>query len=322
MIPKKISRRLVLAAPVGFFGLALVLSGPFAQGAEPGAPATRDPILFVGYNLKNYLRMDRRVDGEFREMAPKPEKEKAAIVKILAKIRPDIIGVSEIGDMADVVDLQTRLKMAGVDLPYIEWMEAFDTVRHVAALSRYPFVSRSHQRRLTYTMGDREFEFKRGIFDATVEVNPVYRLRMLGLHLKSKREVPEGDQAEMRRNEAELLRRHAVSILDKGGETNLLLFGDFNDTRNEATIKAIQGRFGSEKHLRDIQAKDVDGYKWTYCWSYADIYSRFDFVFVSKGLYPEVDSEKSFIAKDPDWFTASDHRPVAVKITPVNKPLP
>jgi endonuclease/exonuclease/phosphatase family metal-dependent hydrolase len=124
----------------------------------------------------------------------------------------------------------------------------------------------------------------------------------------------------MRRNEAQLLRQHVDRIIAEKPETNLLLFGDFNDTRNEAPIKAIQGKFGTEGYLTDIQLKDKNGMRWTYYWSYADQYSRFDFIFLNKGLLPEVDQEKCYIHGAPDWFTASDHRPCVAKIKPVEKP--
>ena len=161
--------------------------------------------------------------------------------------------------------------------------------------------------------------FSRGILDATVQVNENYQLRVLGVHLKSKRKVPEGDESLMRRSEAQLLRDHVEKIITSDPETNLLVFGDFNDTRNEAPIKAIQGKFGRPDYLTDIQLKDKNGMRWTYYWSWADQYSRFDFIFINKGLLPEVDQEKSYIHGAPNWFTASDHRPCVAKIRAVEK---
>jgi endonuclease/exonuclease/phosphatase family metal-dependent hydrolase len=273
-------------------------------------------VKFVSYNLKNYLKMDRREGGEFLENAPKPEAEIGKVVEFLVSIHPDVIGVCEIGSEADVIDLQSRLKAAGLYLPHREWVDAADSVRHVAALSRFPFSARDHQTTLRYQMDDKEFEFNRGILDATVQINPDYKLRLLGIHLKSKREVKEGDQALMRRNEAHLLRTHVDNILKTHPDENVIMYGDFNDTRNETPIKVLQGKFGRDTYMRDIQVADQNGFRWTYYWSYADIYSRFDFAFVSKGLYPEVIQEKSYIFSDPDWFTASDHRPIVIAVSP------
>ncbi|MEZ5325140.1 MAG: hypothetical protein R3F19_08745 [Verrucomicrobiales bacterium] len=289
------------------------LSQDSASVSQQEAPA---PVRFVAYNLKNYLKMDRRVGGEFLENAPKPEAEVGKVVEFLVAIHPDVIGVCEIGSEADLADLQSRLKAAGLDLPYSEWADAADSVRHVAALSRFPFSAKDHQTKLRYQMDGKEFEFHRGILDATVQVNADYKLRLLGTHLKSKREVKEGDQALMRRNEAHLLRTHLENILKATPDENVIMYGDFNDTRNETPIKVLQGKFSSDTYMRDIQVADEDGYRWTYYWSYADIYSRFDFAFVSKGLYPEIVQEKSYIFADPDWFTASDHRPLVISVSP------
>jgi len=273
-----------------------------------------DEIVFVAYNLENYLRMDRRIDGEFLQDAPKPEKEIAALVNMIVGAKPDILGVCEIGTEADVADLQARLKAVGLDLPHVEFAKAADDARRLALLSRFPIVARDSQVALTYELGDRTMAFNRGILDATVEVTPGYRLRLLGAHLKSKREVKEGDQALMRRNEAALMRRHAESILTADPDANLLLYGDFNDTRNETPIRLLQGRFGKPDYLADIRLADENGYHWTYLWEFADQYSRFDFIFVSPGLYPEVLQEKSRIHSAPEWSAASDHRPLVVTL--------
>lgn len=283
------------------------------------AQETQEEITFVGYNLKNYLKMDRRVDGEFKRQADKPEDEIKALVEMIKATEPDILGVVEIGTEADLKDLQTRLKAAGLDLPHSSWNKGSDPYRHCAVLSKLPITATNHQAEMTYVIDEVTLPFSRGILDVTVQVNAGYQLRLLGLHLKSKRKVKEADQALMRRNEAQLLRDHVDKIITEKPETNLLLFGDFNDTRNEAPIKAVQGKFGTPNYLTDIQLKDKNGMRWTYYWSWADQYSRFDFIFLNKGLLPEVDQEKSYIHAAPNWFTASDHRPCVAKIKPVEK---
>lgn len=291
---------------------------PPVSPSEDTAAAAGE-IRFVHYNLKNWLEMERRVRGEVTALAPKPEAEKAAVVRILAAQKPDILGICEIGPEKDVLDLQARLKSSGVDLPHYFVLDAADKERHVALLSRFPITANNSAAALTYTIGEAVFPFQRGILDATLQVAPDYTLRVMGNHLKSRREIAEGDQAVMRRNEALLVREHAEKILEAGPETNLLIYGDFNDTRNEQPIKVIQGRFGEKGYLRDLWLADADGHRFTYYWSFADTYDRIDFAFVSDGLWPEIDSKKSFIAKDADWLKASDHRPLVITITPQNK---
>ncbi len=66
---------------------------------------------------------------------------------------------------------------------------------------------------------------------------------------------------------------------------------------------------------------------WTHHWDYAGIYSRIDFIFVSQGLYREIDREKSFVyhymtQEDPEaWVKASDHRPLVAGIRAVDVEL-
>ena len=314
MTARRASLFLALALPFLESGLPT----SFSQEDSTAAVTSADELVFMGYNLKNYLKMKRRIDGDSVENAPKPEREVEGIVTMIAKGKPDAVGLVEIGTMEEVQDLQRRLKAKGLDLPHAEIIRAYDEVRRIALISKCPIVSTDHQTELGYLLGEQRFLFRRGIFDATIQVNPDYQLRVLGVHLKSKREIQDAtettNEALMRRNESHLLRKHTEAIMTAAPETNLIVFGDFNDTRNEIPIKAIQGKYGTAGYLKDIQAADDLGYKWTYCWNYADQYSRFDFLFANKPLVKEIDRDRSFIVSDPVWFTASDHRPVVTTI--------
>lgn len=305
----------IAAMHLKHFGFILILL--HALTTVP-ARATEE-FNFVAYNLKNYLKMDRRVNGNLKKNAPKPAHEISQLIEIIVAAKPAVIGVSEMGDSDDFSDFKKKLAAAGLNYPYGELTLAADPVRHVALLSRYPIVSRNSQTALTYRIGSKVLPFQRGILDVTIEPAKDYRLRCLGIHLKSKREVEEADQSLMRRNEAELLRSHIDRILKQSPKINLLVFGDFNETRNELPIKVIRGRYGSPTGLSDIQLSDDRGERWTYYWRYADQYSRFDFIFASKGLLPEINKDQSHIQADPKWFTASDHRPLVVRILPVDR---
>lgn len=274
------------------------------------------PIRVVAYNLRNWLPLERRVDGEIVAAAPKPEAEKSVAVRMLAALHPDVVGVCEIGTEDDLADLQARLRAAGVDLPEAHWHRGADDVRRLGLLSRFPIARREPPGEQTFILDGRTLRFQRGILDVTLRIASDYELRLVGTHLKSRREVEEGDQAAIRRHEAVLLRQHVESILSVHPRTNLLVYGDFNDTKNEQTIKIVQGRFGDAHHLRDLWLEDVDGHRFTYYWSVADTYDRIDFAFVSQGLWPEIDTKRSFIAKDPDWLKASDHRPLVITVHP------
>lgn len=276
-------------------------------------------ITFAAYNVENYIRMDRSIPGEGKlENAPKPEKEIKALIGIIASVKPDILGICEMGQPDQFADFQARLKAAGLDYPYSEYVEAMDENRHLALVSRFPIVATNSQKNLSFELNGTKQYFKRGILDVTIEVTPGYRLHLLGTHLKSKRDVPE-DQAILRRNEAHLLHEHVKEILAKSPDENLLVYGDLNDTPNEATIREIIGSKKAPDYLFPIDLRDQNGEKWTHYWKTADLYSRIDYILASRGVRPEIVAAKCRIHRPPNWEEGSDHSPLVVVLQPVDK---
>lgn len=277
-------------------------------------PAYAGEITIMGYNVANYLVMNRRVDGKSEKNAPKPESEINALVGIIAQVKPDILGLSEMGGREQLADLQSRLKAAGLDLPHSEWVQGADEERHVALLSRFPVVERNSIGNLPISVNGQATGMQRGILDATLEVSPKFNLRVLGVHLKSRRIVPEFDQAALRALEAAELRKYVEIILKKDASARFLIFGDFNDTKNEAPIKEVWGKKNSPFALHLIDFRDERGETWTHYWKVADEYSRIDYMFVSSALRPLVNAETSHIVNAPNLMDASDHRPVVLKL--------
>lgn len=300
MLPLSQFTRRVLG-PAVFFALAALLSA-----AEP------ERLTFCSYNLRNWLTMER---APGQAPAGKPEKERAQAVKILADIHPDILGVCEIGTTEDLAELQQRLLAAGVDLPYTELTHGGDESRRLALLSRLPIKSRNSQTALKYQIGTQTLPMQRGILDVTLAITPTFDLHLLGVHLKSMRPVMEADQAEMRRNEARMLRLHIDSIFAQEPGACILAYGDFNAQRNDPTVAEIVGspRTG-DTAMQDLLLRDENGEVWTHFWDLADVYSRLDYCFVSRLLKPHVDLRNSRVHAERDFYKASDHRPLVIKI--------
>jgi hypothetical protein len=118
------------------------------------AAAEPDSITICAYNLRNYVRMERTTKGKKLPDQLKPEKEIAPIIKFITDIKPDVLGVSEIGQEQEMLDLQRRLKEAGLDLPNTEYCHGGDPVRRIALLTRFPIKERASQTELKYQMGD------------------------------------------------------------------------------------------------------------------------------------------------------------------------
>ena len=275
-------------------------------------------IIFCTYNVHNYLGEDQAAPPDKRTK-PKTPKEVEALMSVIRDVQPDILGVCEMGSEAMFADFKAQLSKVGLEYPHSEFVQAGDPDRHVALVSKFPIVARNSQTKVTFTMDGVEQEMKRGILDVTIQVTPDYQLRCVGAHLKSKLPVPEGE-ALIRRHEAAKLRAHLDGILEASPKVNLLCYGDFNDTKNEPMFQEIAGARNAPGYMADLWAKDSLGDRWTHYWRTADQYSRFDYIFANKGIWPEVRRDTATVYRSPYWFEASDHRPVYVTIIPVEKP--
>ncbi len=287
--------------------------------ALPASWAEPEPIIVCGYNVANYVSASEPSEASRYGTRAKSEESIRALIDIIKEINPDILGVCEMGSRERFDDFKNRLREAGLNFQDSEYVEAADQDRHLALVSRFPIVSRQSMVDVPYALEGRPEKVRRGFLDVTVEVNPEYRLRLVGVHLKSKMPVPEGE-AIIRRFEAQKLRAHLDRILKDDPETNLLCYGDFNDTKNEPMFAEIVGPQGSSGHMADLWARDPMGDRWTHYWRTADQYARFDYLFVSPALFNEVIKPKSRIYRGEQWFEASDHRPIFTSIIPVNKP--
>jgi endonuclease/exonuclease/phosphatase family metal-dependent hydrolase len=295
--------------PAVFF--CLLLTWLPAQAQE--GPAA---VVFCSYNVKNWLLMQRSFGDTKAPLASKPEKEKAKVVEFLSAIRPDILGLCEIGSVADLKEIQSRLQAQGVDLPHLEHTTGADPARSLGLLSRFPITSRNSQPRLYYQMGATSFPMQRGILDATVSIRTDFQVHFIGVHLKSKRAIPEADETLMRRNEAHLLRLHMDRLFDQEPKAQVVCYGDFNEHRNEPAISAIIGSRASPGFMTDLHLRDAHGLVWTHFWDAADVYGRLDYLFVSRSLRPRVDMKNSYIHTAADFDNASDHRPLVMTIRP------
>jgi len=274
--------------------------------------AATDEIVVACYNVENYVQMERHEDGK-SVVAPKPDKEIQPLIQIIKEINPDILGVCEMGRKEDFADFKNRLKQAGLGYTDFEYIEGADPERHLALVSRFPIVSRQSMPDVPFTAEGKLEKVRRGFLDVTVEIRPGFQLRLVGAHLKSKLQVPDNEDL-IRRNEAHLLRQHVDKILAADPVPKLLVYGDFNDTKNTPAIQEIMGPSKAPDHLFDLWLKDSVGDHWTEYWKYADVYDRIDYIFVNASLLYRVDHSKSSIYRSPLWNEASDHRPVVATI--------
>ena len=286
----------------------VVLRLPLLGAADPPS------VVIATYNVENYLGEEPAGEVSPRRGKPKSEKAIDAVIQVIKDVRPDILGVCEMGDLERFEDFKKRLASAGLGYTDFEYVQAVDPDRHLALVSRFPIVARQSLPDVSFELAGRPEKVRRGILDVTIQVNSGYQLRVVTAHLKSKLPVPEGE-ALVRRYEAQLLRKHLDEILTADPAVKLACLGDFNDLKNEPAYHEITGARGSV-YMAPLPAKDELGDTWTEYWKAADLYSRIDYIFVSPALHREVAAGSPRVYRSPYWNQASDHRPVFATIIP------
>jgi endonuclease/exonuclease/phosphatase family metal-dependent hydrolase len=263
--------------------------------------ADTNTFTVATYNLQNWLLMERKGVTN----APKPATEREAVVNVLDTVKPDVLGVEEMGTTNELAELQAQLEARGQKYPYTEWVQGGDPTRHVALLSRFPIVARFSHTNATYQLDGQPRLIERGILDVRVQVNPTYSFRALVVHLKSKRQTETGDQAVMRREEARLVRQRVEEILKADPNENFVVMGDFNDTYGSDAIREVSGG------LFVLRPRDSKGYDTTHFWKAKREFSRLDYVMLSPGMSNEFVNGSARIADPPRWLDGSDHRAVS-----------
>ena len=300
-------RRAILAA-----ALAVVLTAACPAGTAAHVTANR--IVFASWNVRNYL-LRPVMDTDGRVLTPSKTAESVdAVVSTLLRIAPDMVGLCEIGSERDLADLQRRLRSGGLDLPHRTWVGGADRERHLALLSKYPLESVQNDTTSGFKLDGLPNRVRRGLLDCTIAVRPDSKLRIVGTHLKSRRTAAEFDQADFRREESLVLREHLAGILQADPASKVLVFGDFNDSKNSPVVAGLLGRRGDGDSLELLPLADKMGDHWTYHWAESDEYSRVDYIMVSNALRPLVVRSASRIHREPAWLKASDHRPLVVTI--------
>ncbi len=111
-------------------------------------------------------------------------------------MNPDVIAFEEMGTPSALQELRSSLKAEGVNYPYWEFVTGWDTNIHVTVLSKFPIVARRPHTNENFLLSGRRFRVSRGFADVDIQVNSNYTFTLMAAHLKSKRPVPEADEAE------------------------------------------------------------------------------------------------------------------------------
>jgi len=169
----------------------------FAASLPAQPPGKSKEITFVVWNVRNYrLQPVKDNDGKVTTPAKDPASV-TAVARTLAALRPDIVGLCEIGSEEDLADLQSRLAALGTELPHRTFVDGADRERRLALLSRFPLRDVHHDIASAFKLGGLPHRIQRGFLDCTAEIGPEFALRLVGAHFNGEQWTyhwPESDE--------------------------------------------------------------------------------------------------------------------------------
>jgi endonuclease/exonuclease/phosphatase family metal-dependent hydrolase len=230
-------------------------------------------------------------------------------------IKPDVLAVEEMGTLSALQELRGSLKAKGLYFPNWEYVTGFDTNIHIAILSKFPFTTVRPQTNDYFLLNGKRFRVSRGFAVVDVQVNTNYSFTLIAAHLKSKRPIPAADEAELRHEEAKVLREKIDEAFAANPNVNLVVLGDLNDYKDSSSIKEVISK-GKHK-LVDTRPAERNGdnpanptVTWTHYYATEDLYSRLDYILLSPGMSREWVANDTYVLVLPNWGKGSDHRPV------------
>lgn len=301
--------------------IGLMMISPWATLSDAGT------IRIATYNVENYLDQPTASRPH-----PKSAEARAKIRESIHAAKLDVLALQEIGSPSALQELRTSLKAEGLDFPYWEYVTGFDTNIHVAVLSKFQFTAYRPQTNDNFLLSGRRFRVSRGLAEVDIKVNPNYSFTLITAHLKSRRPVPQADEAELREQEAKILREKIDARFAANPNVNLIVLGDFNDNYDSKAIKTLIGR--GKHSLVDTRPAERNGdnqlnpsnptysprnITWTHYYGIADTYSRIDYILLSQGMAREWVTNETYVLTIPNWGVGSDHRPLVATFEAENK---
>ena len=274
-------------------------------------------VRVATYNVENYLDAPT-----VSRPHVKTDAAKTKVRESIHALNPDVLALEEMGGTNALLELRASLKSDGLDFPYWEHVQSYDTNIHVAVLSQLPIVARRPHTNECFLLDGKRFQVKRGFAEVDIQATTNFIFTLFVAHLKSHLTTAEADEAEERLGEAKVLRAILEKRLASERNPKFLVAGDFNDLKDSAPVKTILG-FGKTR-LFDPRPAERNGDTasgeppyfeprnvcWTYYYGKSDSYSRIDYLLFSPALKTRWLGEDTYIPKIPNWGVGSDHRPI------------
>ena len=294
---RKMFRLIVLCVITGWIYGCEKAAGQASAGPSSGIPSTT--LRVASWNVENLFdTVDDPAnpgDDEFTPNGPMKwtesvyRKKLDHLAKIIAEMKPDIIGLCEVENRRVLVDLQQTLATAyDYHLPEIIHREGKD--RRGIDVAMLAKLKPSASRWMTANPTAREMlcsTFSMGSSDLTV----------IMCHWKSKM-IPAGmveaDSDNMRIREARVMRRAVEKILRKKPDAAVVVMGDLNDNVTSPILTENGGLLASRKKLKttpfslyNLSADFPEAERGTYYYHPKKIWNSFDSISVSSAMLDE-----------------------------------
>lgn len=270
-------------------------------------PKPGKPVRFLMHNVQNYF-----VEGEaYRSryvLKPKSRESREAVASVIAEVKPQIVGLVEIGGAVALQDLRQRLAARGLEYPYFRVLPRQGEDRALALLSVHPIVQDHSQEQVRLHQQKRR-KMLRGILDVTVRLDDGRLFRIIGAHLKSRVADNTGAATALRKQEAYTLAQHIQHIARTQKGLPLLVFGDWNDGPSDAAPQILQQGLSADAALRRLAPEDSRGEEWTLYYKRGKEYCIYDQIFVNSTLRERMRGQGG-IVDVPISAKASDHRAI------------
>ena len=278
------------------------------------------------YNVENYL-------DQPTESRPhvKSANARAKVCESICALNPDVIALEEMGTTNALMELRASLKAKGLDYPYWEHVQGWDTNIHVAVLSGLPITTRHPHTNDSFLLDGRRFSVSRGFAEVDIQAAPNFTFTLIAAHLKSRRPVPEADESQLRLQEAKVLRGIVDEHFKADANAKLIVLGDFNDVKNSDPIKTIigHGRFklvdtrpaerNGDNAPNEIPHFEPRNVTWTHYYGVEDTYSRVDYILLSPAMARGWVTNGTYVLTIPNWGVGSDHRPIVAAFEAENR---
>lgn len=306
----------VLVTGAGLYVGSVIAGGPHARSEQATAPApatittSAPPIALTFWNVEWFPGRKPNASENARET------HLAAVVPVLEKLNPDLLGMEEVADPAAAQSVADHLKGFKVDIcsqfPLPDSAEIGK--QQVVLCSRLPVLQAWAE---PWKPGHNGVLPRRGFVIAAYQPTPGQVLLVYGLHLKSNRvDTPGGepDNVAMREESARQLLVHVQSMTAAYsglGKVSVVIGGDLNTSLDDP-------KFAAETTLRDVQ-------KAGFQWAWRDVPLPGRYTLPGEGRYPATCFDHLFLQSaggrltdafvEPTGKDCSDHRPVTAKLT-------